>query len=108
MSAVPPPPPPPPPPGGSLPTPPAPSPKVSQSAPAFTPPPPAALVPPAGNVTIPRATMAPSAPHVAPILSSDSSDRVSTAEAGIDVLALLASLTAFVLLYLDLFQKTKG
>jgi hypothetical protein len=75
---------------------------------AFAPPPPAAPVPPAGNVSIPRAPVAPSAPHIAPILSSDSSDRVSTAEAGIDAFALLASLAAFVLLYLDLFQKTKG
>ncbi len=72
------------------------------------PPPPSAPIPPAGNINVPRTPIAPSAPHVAFDLGSDSSDKVSMGEIGTDALTLILSLTAFVLLYLDLFQNTKG
>ncbi|NBX01394.1 hypothetical protein EBR11_02540 [bacterium] len=104
--------PPPPPPGDS-----APKLKLSKPAgPSFSPPPPPAPIPPppSGNINIPKpsplkpAVTAATSPRISPSLEGAPVRGVSTAEAAFDVLTFAASVAPFIILYIELFNKTKG
>jgi len=72
------------------------------------PPPPAAGGAPRPPVAPIPAPIAAAAPRVSPTTGAASNRNVGKAAAAVDVLALVASLSAAVFLYLELFSKTKG